>query len=456
MYQISDQLIHKYATAGPRYTSYPTAPVWEEITLADQQTWLQNSRSSKRPLSLYLHIPFCWERCIYCGCNVLVTHQQGRSKTYVNYLLDELDQLSQYLNKERKIRQLHFGGGTPNFLLDNEFELIMERVHTLYQFEKEAEIAIELDPTMIRPGQLELLSRLGFNRLSMGVQDFDERVQKAVKRVQSKELTKKQLEQARELGFKGINFDLIYGLPYQTRDSFQQTIADVIKLRPDRLAIYNFAYLPEQLPHQRKIDPNSLPTEKSKLDFLFSAINELTKAGYRYIGMDHFALEEDELSIAQKNKTLYRNFMGYTPKSGVDLYGVGSSSIGEFGSCFIQNEKKVGEYQKKIEQSALAGVRGIQLRKDDEYRKWTIIRLICHFYLSFEQFKEEFEIEFCDYFSSELDSLAEMQKDGLLEIKRDWIEILNPGKILIRNVCMVFDAYLQKAKSSKIKFSKTI
>ncbi|MCP4297326.1 MAG: radical SAM protein, partial [Proteobacteria bacterium] len=237
MYQISNKLIQKYSTAGPRYTSYPTAPMWGEISLADQRDWLNQSQNRKQPLSLYLHIPFCWDRCVYCGCNVLVTHQQGRSGTYVDFLTRELEHLVGYIKSNRKIRQLHFGGGTPNFLLDKEFELIIEKIHSHFQFEQDCEVAIELDPTMIREGQLEHLNKLGFNRLSMGVQDFDDRVQKAVKRVQSKELTQLQLDRARELGFKGINFDLIYGLPFQTVKSFEKTIDDVIRMRPERLAI---------------------------------------------------------------------------------------------------------------------------------------------------------------------------------------------------------------------------
>ncbi|PCI30493.1 MAG: oxygen-independent coproporphyrinogen III oxidase [SAR324 cluster bacterium] len=456
MFRISDELIKKYSVIGPRYTSYPTAPMWYEIEPSKQLEWYSEIRASTRPLSLYIHIPFCWERCVYCACNVFITKQQGRSKNYVEYLLGELDSLASFQHSEKKIRQLHFGGGTPNFLLDEEFKQILEKIRSLFTFEEDAEIAIEMDPSMMRPGQLKMLRELGFNRLSMGVQDFNEKVQKAVKREQSAALTLEVLQEARALGYKGINFDLIYGLPHQTPESFRETLDTVIAMRPDRLAVYNFAYLPEQMPHQRKIDPTALPGEKEKLDFLFAAIEKFTTAGYRYIGMDHFALEDDELSVAQKNHTLYRNFMGYTPKSGVDLFGIGASSIGEFGRFFLQNEKKVNLYQKRIEDGGLSGSRGIVLTKDDQIRKWTIIRLICHFYLSFEEFKAEFGEDFREYFQSELGELEAMQADGLLEVKEDHIEILDPGKILVRNICMVFDAYLKRSNVPKVTYSKTI
>lgn len=456
MFQIPDSLIKKYSVAGPRYTSYPTAPMWHEISTDTQKEWYSQAMGSTRPLSLYLHIPFCKARCSYCGCNVLITRQQERSGVYVDYLLKELETLKPFIASEKKIAQLHFGGGTPNFLLDHEFEQIFEKIHSLFSFEENAEVAIELDPKTLRPHQLELMKRLGFNRLSMGVQDFDPTVQEAVRRIQPKELTAEILTEARDLGFKGINFDLIYGLPFQTRETIQSTLESVIEMKPDRLAIYNFAYLPERMPHQKKLDASAMPDEKAKLDFLFMAIKQLGAAGYQYIGMDHFALAEDELSIAQQERTLYRNFMGYTPKSGMDLYGIGASSIGETDGWYIQNERKVKGYQQYIETSELAGTRGILLSQDDKIRKWTILRLMCNFYLSFPAFQETFDLDFRQYFKEELRHLEEMQQDGLLQVNEDHILILDPGKILVRNICMVFDAWLNRNDSPKVKYSKTI
>ena len=456
MKRIPEALIKKYSMSGPRYTSYPTAPMWKEINEEQQVNWLTSNKESKRPVSLYVHIPFCWERCTYCGCNVLVTKQQWRSDNYVDFLLKEIDHLSTYISKDRKIRQLHFGGGTPTFLLDHEFEKILQKIRSYFEFETNAEIAIEVDPCSTRENQLEFLAGLGFNRMSLGVQDFDLKVQEAVNRVQSRDVTQSHLERAKKNGFKGVNFDLIYGLPFQTVESFNHTIDTVIEMKPDRLALYNFAYLPAQMPHQRKIDFESLPDEDTKLEILFLAIEKFSASGYNYIGMDHFALEQDELSIAQKNRTLYRNFMGYTPKSGVDLFGIGASSIAEFGPYFIQNEKKVKEYQGRVEENGISGSKGLELSEDDLIRKWTITRLICHFYLSFDEFKQEFGKEFNEYFKNELNRLEEFQQDGLLELSSIHIQILDFGKILVRNICMIFDAYLEKEDVPKIQYSRTI
>ncbi|MCP4753440.1 MAG: oxygen-independent coproporphyrinogen III oxidase [Proteobacteria bacterium] len=456
MYHIPEPLIRKYAVIGPRYTSYPTAPMWSEIDRSTQEKWLLQAQTSKRPLAFYIHIPFCRERCYYCGCNVFVTRRQEQSAEYVTYLLKELDRLKTLQNGNRKIRQLHFGGGTPTFLLDEEFRLIMNKIGSIFEFEDDAEIAIEIDPCTLRPKQLEFLRELGVNRLSLGVQDFDEKVQKAVNRIQSREITSDLLRLAKKLGIEGINFDLIYGLPCQTLESFQRTLDSVIKMRPDRLAVYNFGYLPQRMPHQRKIDPQALPDEKTKLSILFETIRLFAEAGYRYIGMDHFALPEDELSLAQNGRTLYRNFMGYTAKSGVDLMGIGMTAISEFGPYFLQNEKKMKSYKEQIDDDGLAGCRGLELSRDDQIRKWTILRLICHFYLSFEEFKNEFEIDFRDYFQEEMAQLGDLQNDGLLELNADHLVVVNHGKILVRNICMVFDAYLKNKDIPSVRYSKTI
>ncbi len=456
MFYIPKSLIDKYAVIGPRYTSYPTAPMWYEVNREQQQDWFLKSQSNRRPLSLYIHIPFCKQRCTYCGCNVVVTRQQERSAEYVRHLVSEINNLGKYEFKSNKIKQLHFGGGTPNFLLDEEFTLLMAAITTNFEFSNDAEIAIEVDPSMTRPQQLEFLRKIGVNRVSFGVQDLSEQVQKAVNRIQSREITLDHLQLARELGITGINFDLIYGLPYQTLESFQQTVDEVIKMRPDRLAVYNFGYLPNRMLHQRKIDPNTLPDADTKMKILLDTINRFCQAGYNYIGMDHFALSDDELSIAQKNRTLHRNFMGYTPKSGVNLFGIGMTSISEFEHYFLQNERKLKSYEQQITESGLAGCRGIALSRDDQVRKWTILRLICHFYLDFTEFESKFGISFSDYFHEELHRLEELENDGLLKIDSTCIKVVDHGQILVRNICMVFDAYLGKSDIPQVKYSQTI
>lgn len=456
MFHVSQDLIHKYSVIGPRYTSYPTAPIWGDIDPQTHYNWLKEAENSSRGLSLYIHIPFCRDRCMYCGCNVVITRQQKASADYLMFLLKEIETIGKLRKGNNTLRQLHFGGGTPNFLLNEEFEEIMAKLKEYFLFTEETEIGIEIDPCSTRPGQLEFLAKFGVNRLSLGVQDLDEKVQQAVNRVQSREITLEHLQTARQLGIKGINFDLIYGLPFQSVTSFRKTVDDVISMQPDRLAVYNFGYLPNRMIHQRKIKAETLPDTSTKLDILLDSINRFTNNGYNYIGMDHFALPNDELSIAQKNRTLYRNFMGYTPKSGVDLYGLGMTGISEIGPYFIQNEKKLKGYKQAIEKDGLSGSKGMKLSENDLVRKWVIMRLICHFYLDFKEFSQSFGTPFEDLFSKELDLLGPLQEDGLIVIDKSGIKVVNHGQILVRNVCMVFDSYLNRDDVPKVKYSTTI
>ncbi|OGG93226.1 MAG: oxygen-independent coproporphyrinogen III oxidase [Candidatus Lambdaproteobacteria bacterium RIFOXYD2_FULL_50_16] len=456
IYRIPDRLIQKYSVIGPRYTSYPTVPVWGPVDLDTQKLWYHELANSDRPLSLYFHIPFCRERCSYCGCNTMITQNQGKATDYVSYLLAELDKLASYGLSHKKLRQLHFGGGTPTFLLDAEFKQIIGKVREHFTFEEGAELAIEVDPCSTHDGQLEMLAELGFNRLSLGLQDFNPQVQQAVNRIQSLEITKAHIDLARKLGFKGVNLDLMYGLPHQSLESMKETFEQVISLKPDRLALYNFAYLPEQLPHQKLIHLEDLPNEKVKLEIFFAAIEAFGRAGYEYIGMDHFAKSDDELSKAQHSRRLYRNFMGYSPKSGVDLVGIGITSIGETEHYFLQNEKTLSQYQKQIEAEGLAGAKGIRLSLDDRIRKWTILRLMCHFYLSFVEFEAAFHQDFKTYFAGELAGIEDMVEEGLLKVEADHIQVLDWGKLLVRNICMRFDAYLKGDQAPKVKFSKTL
>lgn len=455
-FHIPTELIDKYGVSGPRYTSYPTAPIWSEIDRSTQLEWLKSTRDSQRPLSIYVHIPFCRSRCFYCGCNTHVTRNQFQSEIYVEHLIQEIKSLKKHLVNSRRIRQLHFGGGTPTFLQDREFEQIMETIRSCFEFEPDAEVAIEIDPRSTRTNQLAFLYEQGFNRMSLGVQDFDPKVQVAVNRIQSEEMTFEHLQAARSLGFKGINFDLIYGLPFQTVASFQKTIDSVIQMKPDRLAVYNFGYLPGRMIHQRKIKETTLPDRNTRLSLLFETITRFTEAGYEYIGMDHFALPEDELSIAMKNRTLNRNFMGYTPKSDVDLFGIGMTAITEAGGYFIQNEKKIKTYQEQISQTGLAACRGMLLSREDLMRKWVIRRIICHFYLSFEEFKAAFDESFERTFQTETEQLKNLEADGLLTIGKDHIQITETGKIFVRNICMLFDAYLKNDGAPKVRYSNTV
>ena len=455
-FRIQPALVDKYGISGPRYTSYPTAPIWHDIDRATQKDWFSALKNSQRPLSFYIHIPFCRSRCYYCGCNTHVTRNQLQSADYVKRLIHEIKSLRTFLEGGKQIRQLHFGGGTPTFLQDNEFEDLLETIKSCFDFEPDAEIAIEVDPRSTRPNQLSFLYEQGFNRLSLGVQDFDTTVQSAIHRIQSEALTNEHLQSARSLGFKGINFDLIYGLPFQTLDSFKKTLDSVIQMKPDRLAVYNFGYLPERMIHQRKIDEASLPDKQTRLSLIFEAISRFTDAGYEYIGMDHFALPDDELSIAMNNRTLNRNFMGYTPKTDVDLLGIGMSAISETEHFFLQNEKKIKPYQEQVDKSGLAACKGMMLSRDDLMRKWVIRRIICHFYLSFTEFEAEFKTPFDACFETEVSSLKKMEEDGLLTIKPDHIEISETGKVFVRNICMLFDAYINNDNAPRVKYSNTV
>lgn len=455
MERLTERLIQKYTATGPRYTSYPTAPTWQEIDSEKQLEFYQSLASSDKPLSLYFHIPFCEKRCLFCGCNTLITKNHSLARSYVEYILMELEKATTFGLSHKKVCQLHFGGGTPNYLIDKDLTALVEKSKELFEFQEDAEIAMEIDPCVLRPGQLEMMSELGFNRISFGVQDFDPVVQASINRIQSVEITQKTTLEARQLGFGGINFDLIYGLPHQTLKTFQNTLKQVLELRPDRVALYNFAYLPDRLQHQKQMDPKTFPNEAEKLEIFFHALENFTNRGYRFIGMDHFALEEDELSVAQKHKCLYRNFMGYSPKSGVDILGLGVSSIGEGDEYFIQNEKRFQPYQNMIGEKGLAGVKGIKLSPDDRFRKGTILRLMCNFSLEYQEFEQAFGIDPREYFQTEIASLEDLQADQLLEVNDYGIEVKDQGKLVIRNICMRFDRYLQDSKQ-KTQFSKTL
>lgn len=448
-------LILKYDKPGPRYTSYPTAPYFSESFKNSEYLEEIKKCIPQTPLSLYFHIPFCQSVCWFCGCNVHYTKDKSLSEKYVETLILELKNLKKILHKEKKVIQIHFGGGTPTFIPANLLEKVMNKIIELFEFGDDPEIGIELDPRALTDEHYKFLEKSPFNRFSMGIQDFDEKVQKAVHRVQSEELTFETFKKLRGIGAKSINVDLIYGLPYQTAESFKHTVNKIIDLNPDRIAVFNFAYLPDIMPHQRAINKDALPKPIEKIKILEMIIENFTNNGYIYIGMDHFAKADDELFTALENRTLYRNFQGYTTKRGCDLFGIGATSIGQFGRCYSQNVKKVNEYIKSVEENGFAVFRGIKLTDEDILRREIILKLMCHFVLYKKEIEEEFNIDFDNLFSDDLNHLKEMEKDGLVRLTSDKIIVEPIGRLLIRNVCMAFDAYLKKDKEPK-RFSRTV
>lgn len=450
-----ENLIKKYDRPGPRYTSYPPATEFHEgVGEEDYRSKLLESNIQRRPLSLYFHIPFCESACWFCGCNVIISHRKDVTRRYLDYLYREMEELSNYIDTSRPVVQLHWGGGTPNFLTNEEIVELFDKIKENFNISEDAEISLEIDPRYLSPGQLEVIREVGFNRVSMGLQDLDEEVQRAINRVQPYELMERVMKELRSLGFKSINIDLIYGLPYQTPEKFRRTIEQTIELQPDRVAVFNFAYVPWLKPLQRKIDPSTLPPPEDKLTILRMTIDLFQRAGYVFIGMDHFAKPEDELAVAQQNGTLWRNFQGYTTKKGVDLIGIGATSIGMLYDAYFQNYKTIRDYYMAIDGGKLPTMRGYLLNREDIIRREVIMELMCNFFCSFERIERGFGIDFKEHFSSELEELQDMERDGLLKLEEGAIRVLPEGKLLIRNIAMVFDQYI-KSKGEK-RFSRTI
>lgn len=452
------EILFKYDKPGPRYTSYPTAPYFSESFTDDsylEEIVKTNKVESPPPLSFYFHIPFCSSVCWFCGCNVHYTKDRSLSEKYIGTLLKELSNLKKKINEKRKLAQIHWGGGTPTFIPAPLLKKLSDGILSMFELESNAEVGIELDPRALNEDHFAYLKNSFFNRISIGIQDFDPKVQMAIHRSQSEEMTFGTVDKLRKAGFNSINVDLIYGLPYQTAESFSYTVQRVVDLSPDRIAVFNFAYLPELLPHQRAIRREALPAPSEKLKILEMVVEKLTSSGYLYIGMDHFAKPEDELTIALKNRSLYRNFQGYTTKSGCDLYGIGVTSIGQIGRIYSQNIKKLDDYVSAIETRGLAIMRGIKLTDDDILRRDVIMRLMCHFVLYKKEIEAKYSLDFDAFFSGALKELEPMEKDGLLEALSDRIEIKPLGRLLIRNIAMAFDGYLKKEGETK-RFSRTI
>lgn len=460
--QWDEDLIRRHDLAGPRYTSYPTAPQFRQDY--GQAQWLQaveQSNQSARPLSLYFHIPFCDTVCYYCGCNKIITADKKRAEPYLKALFKEIAMQSQYIKPNRPVQQLHFGGGTPTYLSDTQLSELMEQIAQHFQLEEDqdAEYSIEIHPNTVNPQRLAHLRQLGFNRLSLGVQDFNPQVQKAVNRFNSEAEVRALVEASRALNFSSISMDLIYGLPHQSIESFSLTVDKIIALRPDRLSLFNYAHMPHLFKVQKQIDARQLPEPQEKLQILHQSIDQLLAAGYVYIGMDHFALPEDELAKAQAKGQLHRNFQGYATHGNCDLFSFGVSSISAINQNFAQNEKDLASYLEAIDSGRLPLAKGIEVNKDDLIRRDVIYQLICHFNLNCEELESKWNIDFSQYFEKELTDLEPLIEDGLLSINKGKILVEDRGRLLIRRICMVFDAYihpLAKQEPGAPKYSRII
>lgn len=447
-------LFMKYSRPGPRYTSYPTAPHWTETIGADVYREKLATSDPAVPLALYAHIPFCESLCYYCGCNIKITHDTGVSHPYVSTLLTEIDTVAANLGSRRTLSQISWGGGTPTFLATDEIIRLQRHTLSAFDLEADAEVSIEIDPRVTSQEQLEVLRKEGFNRVSLGVQDFDPEVQQAVNRIQSPEMTNDMLQYCRTLGYSGINFDLIYGLPFQTFSRFERTVEQVMEMRPDRIALYNYAHLPSLRPHQRILEKHPMPDVEERVAIFTHAYEQLQQSGYVPIGMDHFALPDDELSLALGKGTLYRNFMGYTVKRGTHLLGIGASAIGEINGAFFQNLRDVGPYQEAVARSGLSTFRGCLLSPDDQRRKWIIQNLMCRFEVPYETYRQQFDEDFQVRYDEELSALDEMDGDGLLERDASRIRCTPMGRLFVRNAAMVFDSYISQEKTAA--YSKTL
>jgi oxygen-independent coproporphyrinogen III oxidase len=451
-------LIRRLDKNGPRYTSYPTADRFADTFDAKTyEQWLSRREVGgvSRPLSLYIHIPFCNTLCFYCACNKVITKDKSKAAVYVDHLIKEMGMQAKLLGKGQVVEQLHFGGGTPTFLSDDEIRCVMAAIRENFRLVKDGEYSIEIDPRKVGDETIALLGAEGFNRISLGVQDFDDAVQRAVNRIQSEEETLRVIHAARANGFKSVSIDLIYGLPKQTLHGFGVTLDRVIAADPDRLSIYNYAHMPTLFKPQRRIHEEDLPSPQVKLDILAMAVDKLTSAGYVYIGMDHFAKPEDELAIAQRQGRLHRNFQGYSTHSDCDLVALGVSSIGKIGPTYSQNHRDLEGYYGALDRDQLPIMRGLELNADDLVRRAIIQALMCHFEISKSSFNIAYLIDFDSYFQTELNELLEYEREGLLELSGDWIAVTPKGRMLIRNICMVFDKYL-RTRTEHARYSKVI
>ncbi len=456
---IDISLLKRYDRPGPRYTSYPTAPLFHKnFTFQDFEEELRqtNPPETREPLSLYFHLPFCDTLCYFCGCNMIVTKDRKKIADYLSVLKKEIDLYSRLLNPQRSVRQLHWGGGTPSHLTPQEILDLGLTLQKTFRFSPDIEASSEIDPRELTFDHIKAFKEAGFNRLSMGVQDFNPQVQQAVNRVQPESITRDAIDWSRQVGIKSLNLDLIYGLPFQTLQSFEETVEKIIQISPDRIAVFNYAHVPWLKKHMNLIRAEDLPTPEVKLRLLKMTIEKLTGAGYEYIGMDHFAKPDDELAIAQKNKTLYRNFQGYSTRAGCDVVALGMSAISQLTNVYAQNAKTLPEYYSAIEGHHPAIHVGYRMTKDDHLRREVIMRLMCHLELDEEKIEKEFNIDFSNYFAPALEKLNEFVDQGLVIRKNKLIQIVGMGVLLMRNIVMVFDAYLEQMMKERPVFSRTV
>ncbi len=453
------ELIKKYDKPGPRYTSYPPAPAFTSEFTADdflESLKRNNTPESRGEISLYYHIPFCDTLCYFCGCNMLITHSRERISEYLTYLHKEMELSSPYFNKDRRIGQLHWGGGTPSYLTPEEIRSLANSIKDHFTLSPDVEASVEIDPRGLTFDHMQAFRESGFNRISMGVQDFEPKVQEAVNRVQPEGITRDAVDWSRKLGFQSVNLDMIYGLPYQTLESFEHALRKIIDISPERIAVFNFAHVPWLKSHQKLIDKDALPVPEVKLEILKMTIELLTSSGYVYIGMDHFAKPDDELAVAQKQKTLYRNFQGYSTHSGADLYAFGNSGISQFNHVYAQNYKSLKDYYAALDAGRFPTVLGYKMTEDDIIRQHVIMRLMCDMELDKHEVEKKLGIDFDKYFASAFPKLESFVNDDLLELTNDRIVVKGMGRLVIRNIAMAFDAYLEKMMKEKPIFSRTV
>ncbi|MCK5110179.1 MAG: oxygen-independent coproporphyrinogen III oxidase [Arcobacteraceae bacterium] len=447
----------KYSRPGPRYTSYPTAPEFNTEFTQDDLIAKFKAQSDDRPLSLYIHIPFCRSACYFCGCNVIFTSKEDKKVRYIEYLKKELKILANYLNTNRVVTQMHFGGGTPTFLDPSQLKEVLDSIkETFPNFSDDAEISCEVDPRFFTKEHMDVLKEAGTNRLSFGVQDIDPQVQKTIHRIQPLDMTANVIKIARDAGIKSVNVDLIYGLPHQTKETFAKTITDIVKLDPDRLAVFNYAHVPWMMKTQRKFDETTFAPPSTKLEILKDSIEFFSSHGYKMVGMDHFAKPEDELFKAIEKGELHRNFQGYTTKGGADLIGIGVTSIGDGVDYYVQNFKDLKSYEEALDNGNLPVFKGYSLNDDDILRQYIIMELMANFSLDMKTVERKFNINFKEYFSDALKALEEFVEAELITIIDDKISVNQTGSMLIRNISMPFDAYLNNIPEDKRRFSKTI
>jgi oxygen-independent coproporphyrinogen-3 oxidase len=455
--RVSEEFLAKYNRPGPRYTSYPTAPVWNDAFGPDDLERVhEKSDHARAPVSLYMHIPFCESLCLFCACNVIIQKDKAVAPPYLGILKRELGRVGRSVSKERSVVQFHWGGGTPTYLTPAQIEDLFGAAREQFTFATDAEIGIEVDPRVTTSAHLETLRRLGFNRLSMGIQDFHPEVQKAIHRIQPFEMTRDLIATARALGFDSVNVDLIYGLPHQTPERFGETVEQILELAPDRVALFSYAHVP-WLKKQQGAFAGFLPEGMQKFEIFRTGMLKFLEAGYLYIGMDHFAKPGDELAVSQRNRTLHRNFQGYTTKAGADLYGMGVTAISGIQDAYAQNHRDLPSWEKAVAERGIATMRGYHLSADDLLRRAVISRLLCHTIVIKDEISREFGVDFDGYFANELRRLEPSREDGLVLLERGEIRTTWLGRIFIRNLAMIFDPYLERQQlAAKPLFSKTL